>query len=103
MSSFSDSLSFFPFSVPTYTELVILPQESTQYDTLTLDEGQVIEKEKTFEVDIDMNRLTVRKDKQKIAYSIKELKSIAKFLKIKGSNNMNKENLVKYIRLKIKK
>lgn len=98
-----ENLPFFPFSVPTYTDIVQLPQESTRYDTLTLEEGQTIEKEKTVEVDIDMNRLTVRKDKQKIAYSIKELKSIAKFLGIKGANSMNKENLVKYIRLKVKK
>jgi hypothetical protein len=98
-----EALPFFPFSVPTYTDMVDIPQESTQYDTLTLEEDQTIEKEKTIEVDIDMSRLTVKKDKQKIAYSIKELKSIAKFLNIKGAKSMNKENLVKYIKLKIKK
>ena len=96
-------LSFFPFSVPKYNEKVVLPVESTMYDTLTLKEEQMVEKEKTIEIDIDMKRLTVRKDKQKIAYSIKELKSIAKFLCIKGASTMNKENLVKYIRLKTKK
>jgi phage-related protein len=99
----TDQLPFFPFSVPTHSSMIILPQENTEYSTLTMEADQTIEAEKTLEFDIDMNRLTVNKDKQKIAYSIKELKSIAKYLGIKGANTMNKENLVKYIRLKIKK
>jgi hypothetical protein len=98
-----NELPFFPFTIPTYSEKIILPQQNTEYKTLTMEKDITLEKEKTIEINIDPKRLTDRKDKQKIAYNIKELKNIAKYLNIKGANTMNKENLVKYIKLKIKK
>lgn len=94
---------FFPFSFPTHTDMIELPQEITGYKTLTYTDDQTIEKQKTVEIDIDWDRVSVRKDKQNFIYSTKELKKIAKFLGIKGAGSMNKENLVKYIRLKRKK
>jgi hypothetical protein len=98
----SNYLDFFPYSVPTYSTLIVLPTETTEYMTVTKSDIRQVEKQKTATVDIDIKRLTNRRDRQKFAYSIKELKSIAKNLGIKGSSTMNKENLVKFIKIKIK-
>lgn len=97
------TLDFFPLSYPTGSTLIELPQESTDYKTIEAGSTVVREREETVEIDIDMRRLTNKRDKSKNAYSIKELKNIAKALGIKGASGMNKENLVKYIKLKLKK
>lgn len=96
-------LDFYPFSYPTGSTVIEFPQELTDYKTIDIGKTIVREKEKTAEVNIDMRKLTNRRDKSKTAYSIKELKNIAKTLDIKGASSMNKENLIKYIKLKLKK
>ena len=98
-----DTLDFFPFSYPTGSTLIELPIETTNYNTFEVEDTIVRDKEKTIELNIDMKKLTNKRDKTKTAYSIKELKNIAKTLGINGASGMNKENLVKYIKLKLKK
>lgn len=97
------TLDFYPLSYPTGSTLIEFPQESTDYKTIEAGATIVREREKTVEINIDVRRLTNKRDKSKTAYSIKELKNIAKALGIKGASGMNKENLVKYIKLKLKK
>jgi len=98
-----NTLDFFPYSYPTGSTIIELPHDSTDYKTFEVEDTIVREKERTVEINIDMRKLTDRRDKTKTAYSIKELKNIAKTLGIKGASAMNKENLVKYIKLKLKK
>lgn len=95
------SFDFFPFAVPTYTQQIFLPEDFTTFDTTKAEELKDITREKTFETNIDLKRLEPGKVKN--PYSIKELKSIAKSLKIKNASSMNKENLIKFIKLKLKK
>lgn len=96
-------LDFFPYCYPTYEGKVILPENSTDYKTVEVEELKKREKDKTVEVNIDMKKLTNKREKSYISYSVKELKNIARTLGIKGAGSMNKENLIKYIKLKIKK
>lgn len=98
-----EKLDFFPYCYPTCSGTVELPVEDTLYKTVELEEVKKREKEKTVEVNIDMRKLTNKKEKNNISYSVKDLKNIARTLGIKGSGNMNKENLIKYIKLKLKK
>ena len=97
------SLDFFPYNYPTCEGKVKLPESSTEYKTLEMGEIKKREKDKTVEVNIDMRKLTNKREKSAITYGVKELKNIARTLGIKGSSSMNKENLIKYIKLKLKK
>lgn len=96
-------LDFFPYSYPTSSEKVELPQEETSYKTVEVGDIKKREKDKTIEVNIDMRKLTNNREKNIPAYSVKELKNIARSLGVKGSSAMNKENLIKYIKIKLKK
>ena len=96
-------LNFFPFCYPTYENIIELPEVETEYKTVELGEVKKREKDKTVEVNIDMRKLTNNREKSYISYNVKELKNIARTLGIKGSGNMNKENLINYIKLKLKK
>jgi len=86
---------FFPLSYPTYSTVIELPQEASEYETVETGEIKRKEKEKTIELDLDIENLDNK--------NIKELKNIARSLNIKGAGGMNKKNLIKFIGLKLKK
>jgi hypothetical protein len=86
---------FFPFSYPTYSSKIEFPQDISEYGTIESGDIKMREKEKTVELDLDTSTLKDR--------SVKELKNIARTLGVKGASGMNKQNLIKFIKLKLKR
>lgn len=91
-------MSFFPLKEPTYKGVIDLPNANTKYykhyayKHYIYNEHEDDIVEKLTSEDVDINK-----------YNLSELKDIAEKLKIPNFNKMNKPDLIKFIKLKIKK
>tara|TARA_R110000824_G_scaffold280494_2_gene468594 strand:- start:278 stop:562 length:285 start_codon:yes stop_codon:yes gene_type:complete len=94
-------MNFFPLKEPTYKGVVKLPNENTKYLK------HYSYRHYIYDVDEEMTTLMADlKDVDKIElnrYNLIELKEIASKLEIPNYNKMNKPDLLKFIKLKLKK
>ena len=97
-------LDFYPYNKPNYKGIITLPSSKLEIYTRDTSSSYVenyMKITKPREYDIDLEKL--KKIKSKDNYTLKEIKTIAGNLGIKGISIMNKKDIIKLILLQLEK
>lgn len=93
---------FHPYNKPSLKGKIILPENNKTYYKEYYNKNYYLEGEDFKDIDIDLEKLSGGRSVNESSYSLEELKDFAKQLNIDKFSTMNKKDLVKNIKLKLK-
>ena len=93
---------FHPYNKPSMKGKIILPEDNRKFAKKYSSKKYYIETEEFKDIDINLEKLSGGRSIDEDSYNLEELKDFAKQLNIDKFSTMNKKDLVKNIKLKLK-